>query len=63
MIRLLPVLFFLLSLPFAGVMLYEFFTGINDEIIRPIIAVVFVLYFGYRTRFALRVTFISDEVE
>lgn len=62
-VRLLPVVFFFLSLPFAGVMLYEYFAGLNQEVIRPVIAVVFVLYFGYRARFAMEVTFIRGEGE
>lgn len=61
LIRLLPLLFLILSLPFAAMMVYEYFVGLNTDAIRPIIAIVFVLYFAYRARFAIQVTFIKDE--
>lgn len=60
-LRLLPVMFFLIGIPIVGNVIYQYFTGAEDDVVRVVIAVIILAYFGFRSKFALEWTFVQDE--
>lgn len=62
-VRLLPVLLFLIGLPLVVDLAYQFFTGVEEDATRVIIATIILFYFAFRAVHGVRMTLVWGEEE
>ncbi len=60
LLMLLPVLILAVGIPMVVVALYEFLTGIREEPMVPLMMVIILAYFGFRSYHAVQYVFVRD---
>jgi hypothetical protein len=62
-LRLTPLFFLLFAISLGGIMVYEYFTGVRDNELIPVMTAVFVIYFAFRSWHAVKLTFVFGDEE